>query len=152
MRLVSSTIAALIMTAPTAGAAYSHPYPLAPTFRMSCAKIGSSAVADEKNVAKKSSSIVERISGDRKTKRSPSSAASHEIASFDVDSGGRAGTPRISSSATMTAANETALNTYAQPTFAAVIDRKSTRLNSSHSSISYAVFCLKKKNEHHTDL
>src|SRR2546430_10427815 len=29
----------------------------------------------------------------------------------------------------------------------AVIDRKSTRLNSSHSQISYAVFCLKKKNE-----
>src|SRR6202030_4120601 len=26
------------------------------------------------------------------------------------------------------------------------IDRKSTRLNSSHSSISYAVFCLKKNN------
>src|SRR2546430_10706114 len=29
---------------------------------------------------------------------------------------------------------------------AACIDRKSTRLNSSHSQISYAVFCLKKKN------
>src|SRR5438876_9236934 len=28
----------------------------------------------------------------------------------------------------------------------AVLDRKSTRLNSSHPSISYAVFCLKKKN------
>src|SRR5699024_11576578 len=27
-----------------------------------------------------------------------------------------------------------------------LIDRKSTRLNSSHVSISYAVFCLKKKN------
>src|SRR5689334_25415293 len=27
-------------------------------------------------------------------------------------------------------------------------DRKSTRLNSSHSSISYAVFCLKKKKRH----
>src|SRR2546430_13631627 len=27
-------------------------------------------------------------------------------------------------------------------------DRKSTRLNSSHSQISYAVFCLKKKNQH----
>src|SRR6266542_5005468 len=27
----------------------------------------------------------------------------------------------------------------------AVLDRKSTRLNSSHGSISYAVFCLKKK-------
>src|SRR5689334_15929733 len=29
-----------------------------------------------------------------------------------------------------------------------LLDRKSTRLNSSHSSISYAVFCLKKKNEY----
>src|SRR5689334_24625077 len=28
-------------------------------------------------------------------------------------------------------------------------DRKSTRLNSSHSSISYAVFCLKKKKNKH---
>src|SRR2546427_7185897 len=28
-------------------------------------------------------------------------------------------------------------------------DRKSTRLNSSHSQISYAVFCLKKKNTTH---
>src|SRR5437868_10775753 len=27
-----------------------------------------------------------------------------------------------------------------------LVDRKSTRLNSSHVSISYAVFCLKKKN------
>src|SRR2546430_13238862 len=29
-------------------------------------------------------------------------------------------------------------------------DRKSTRLNSSHSQISYAVFCLKKKHNHNT--
>src|SRR6266487_4670412 len=29
-------------------------------------------------------------------------------------------------------------------------DRKSTRLNSSHPSISYAVFCLKKKNKRST--
>src|SRR2546427_8994298 len=29
-----------------------------------------------------------------------------------------------------------------------VEDRKSTRLNSSHSQISYAVFCLKKKKKH----
>src|SRR5438034_2905144 len=28
-----------------------------------------------------------------------------------------------------------------------IIDRKSTRLNSSHTVISYAVFCLKKKND-----
>src|SRR5256885_12979776 len=31
----------------------------------------------------------------------------------------------------------------------AVRDRKSTRLNSSHLVISYAVFCLKKKNRSH---
>src|SRR5699024_12663625 len=31
-------------------------------------------------------------------------------------------------------------------TYRQVRDRKSTRLNSSHVSISYAVFCLKKKN------
>src|SRR3712207_6886366 len=30
------------------------------------------------------------------------------------------------------------------------IDRKSTRLNSSHANISYAVFCLKKKHKSHT--
>src|SRR3989442_9702468 len=30
------------------------------------------------------------------------------------------------------------------------VDRKSTRLNSSHVRISYAVFCLKKKNKHHS--
>src|SRR5947207_11284215 len=29
-----------------------------------------------------------------------------------------------------------------------ISDRKSTRLNSSHTVISYAVFCLKKKNKH----
>src|SRR2546430_12952516 len=31
-----------------------------------------------------------------------------------------------------------------------VLDRKSTRLNSSHSQISYAVFCLKKKKKNIT--
>src|SRR5690242_21297498 len=37
-------------------------------------------------------------------------------------------------------------NCYLQDLFT---DRKSTRLNSSHMSISYAVFCLKKKNKMH---
>src|SRR5207245_9416836 len=42
---------------------------------------------------------------------------------------------------------------YAHPSFLSIEigvklrDRKSTRLNSSHGSISYAVFCLKKKKE-----
>src|SRR3712207_7993573 len=31
-------------------------------------------------------------------------------------------------------------------------DRKSTRLNSSHANISYAVFCLKKKNQIHRSM
>src|SRR5687768_18266217 len=41
-----------------------------------------------------------------------------------------------------------------QPAAGAVVDgedRKSTRLNSSHGYISYAVFCLKKKNRKPTD-
>src|SRR3712207_7376555 len=32
------------------------------------------------------------------------------------------------------------------------LDRKSTRLNSSHANISYAVFCLKKKKKCHTSM
>src|SRR2546430_11270008 len=35
-----------------------------------------------------------------------------------------------------------------RPGGAGGLDRKSTRLNSSHSQISYAVFCLKKKKNH----
>src|SRR3712207_7721798 len=34
----------------------------------------------------------------------------------------------------------------------AILDRKSTRLNSSHANISYAVFCLKKKKNHHNTM
>src|SRR3712207_6985230 len=34
------------------------------------------------------------------------------------------------------------------PHLTALADRKSTRLNSSHANISYAVFCLKKKNQY----
>src|SRR5699024_11759583 len=35
---------------------------------------------------------------------------------------------------------------YPHETKDSIVDRKSTRLNSSHVSISYAVFCLNKKN------
>src|SRR2546429_2535800 len=38
------------------------------------------------------------------------------------------------------------------PDVRAELDRKSTRLNSSHGYISYAVFCLKKKIEHFANL
>src|SRR2546422_5386327 len=40
----------------------------------------------------------------------------------------------------------------AEPVGSRVLDRKSTRLNSSHGYISYAVFCLKKKKKHRTIL
>src|SRR3712207_8665684 len=36
------------------------------------------------------------------------------------------------------------------PGMKGLLDRKSTRLNSSHANISYAVFCLKKKNHPNT--
>src|SRR3712207_7164768 len=38
------------------------------------------------------------------------------------------------------------------PVCTAQLDRKSTRLNSSHANISYAVFCLKKKPYHNSSL
>src|SRR5204862_5142443 len=38
-----------------------------------------------------------------------------------------------------------------EPLLAAPQDRKSTRLNSSHVEISYAVFCLKKKKKEYKD-
>ena len=70
---------------------------------MSCAKIGSSAVADEKNVAKKSSSIVERMMGSAKTKPRPSRMAPRLISLAWRAS--RAGTSRIISNAAMTQTN-----------------------------------------------
>ena len=39
----------------------------------------------------------------------------------------------------------------ARAMYEATIDRKSTRLNSSHGYISYAVFCLKKKKQTKTN-
>src|SRR6267143_5246305 len=47
------------------------------------------------------------------------------------------------------AANEPWSYSSPQPVPLTPADRKSTRLNSSHSSISYAVFCLKKKKHKH---
>src|SRR5438552_13110812 len=43
---------------------------------------------------------------------------------------------------------ETRFNFHYDINLSAEADRKSTRLNSSHQIISYAVFCLKKKNKH----
>src|SRR5438876_7549494 len=61
----------------------------------------------------------------------------------------RAGRPPAPSECIVAAVGNRASAVYGQ-------DRKSTRLNSSHPSISYAVFCLKKKNktekEHHLTL
>src|SRR5947209_15701327 len=49
------------------------------------------------------------------------------------------------SGATLTVVTRAARGTAVYRAFAVSKDRKSTRLNSSHANISYAVFCLKKK-------
>src|ERR1017187_10722427 len=56
----------------------------------------------------------------------------------------------FSPSAMMQVEVPTTLTTSPKPTPAPIAsqDRKSTRLNSSHRCISYAVFCLKKKKKH----
>src|SRR5260221_10319622 len=51
---------------------------------------------------------------------------------------GRDASQRVSSSSSIAVVQSTAAR-------ACALDRKSTRLNSSHTVISYAVFCLKKK-------
>src|SRR5207244_13202761 len=51
----------------------------------------------------------------------------------------------LSSGESATALSTTDLEDIERATIQRVLDRKSTRLNSSHQIISYAVFCLKKK-------
>src|SRR5690625_6442550 len=55
---------------------------------------------------------------------------------------------RQSASATHHASDAPLWHGIHPPTAARIEDRKSTRLNSSHVAISYAVFCLKKKKEY----
>src|SRR5690348_17401079 len=61
---------------------------------------------------------------------------------------GQAGTYHVTFHA---ADSQLAEDTEDVPLTIAARDRKSTRLNSSHPSISYAVFCLKKKNNNKQD-
>src|SRR3712207_8857660 len=60
------------------------------------------------------------------------------------------GATRDRRTATALAAIATTANSAAR-IHAALLDRKSTRLNSSHANISYAVFCLKKKKKKYHD-
>src|SRR2546430_4198619 len=58
---------------------------------------------------------------------------------------GRGRAPRARSRSVPRARLRLARRAHARDARAPEADRKSTRLNSSHSQISYAVFCLKKK-------
>ena len=89
-----------------AGAETSAPYPFAPTWSTWSAKIGRSDIEPEKNVARKSSPIVQTISGVVKTNRSPSLSASQGCASPAPFSG--APDVRIAASAKITARKEAA--------------------------------------------
>src|SRR2546422_11370262 len=60
-----------------------------------------------------------------------------------------------SASTALTAPDSTAFNQGHQDDLSALtatVDRKSTRLNSSHGYISYAVFCLKKKTKQNINI
>src|SRR5205085_12179283 len=57
----------------------------------------------------------------------------------------RSGTTAHASLDALVAAGANVIHVLTPPSSHGAIDRKSTRLNSSHSQISYAVFCLKKK-------
>src|SRR5688572_32490275 len=73
------------------------------------------------------------------------SGCGHDCLSWVIESDSSGG-PKVESSPLAGAfALEQRLFPLQSPTVAAQGDRKSTRLNSSHSQISYAVFCLKKK-------
>src|SRR2546422_4269660 len=72
--------------------------------------------------------------------RSESAAVQHIVVVFHE---GR-WTPRTAEDVELTASGGQYLLDKRDP-ISLVVDRKSTRLNSSHGYISYAVFCLKKK-------
>src|SRR2546430_12923039 len=76
-----------------------------------------------------------------------SSARPTRPATASVCTGCRANTrpPAAAAAGDNADARSSATSTDATACHSAFIDRKSTRLNSSHSQISYAVFCLKKK-------
>src|SRR2546429_5792750 len=71
--------------------------------------------------------------------------STHTIASRSRSRG--SGTPRLSEKVD-DALEAQVHTTHRQPSPKGAVDRKSTRLNSSHGYISYAVFCLKKKMIH----
>src|SRR5690625_6860875 len=87
------------------------------------------------------------VAGRRSDRRSPGSGSHQAARAWDRPIG-----PVRESSASAMPARATASRMESQPVSiptaaAGDADRKSTRLNSSHVAISYAVFCLKKKNK-----
>src|SRR5256712_6383319 len=81
--------------------------------------------------------------------RSPAVAGSPRAAAIDTEVRAMTGSPQLTQEFYDLAATifeELAKSSGGDPnTMRETLDRKSTRLNSSHDQISYAVFCLKKK-------
>src|SRR2546430_3570986 len=71
----------------------------------------------------------------------PVSTMAVSVADSAERKGGRSGVPTV----TLPSATSTSTRRSSWMRTENTVDRKSTRLNSSHSQISYAVFCLKKK-------
>src|SRR5690348_17431368 len=76
----------------------------------------------------------------------------NNIFTFQVTPAPVSGAPDVAAAVDVANAIHTRWATFAGAVLAPanVTDRKSTRLNSSHPSISYAVFCLKKKKKKKT--
>src|SRR3712207_7886029 len=68
-------------------------------------------------------------------------AAERKVTNVSVERISR-GAARVTAEASLPAGDSKIRTVY-------TLDRKSTRLNSSHANISYAVFCLKKKKKQH---
>src|SRR3712207_7203129 len=71
--------------------------------------------------------------------------ATAALLSGEVDAVKEATGTRVAPIAALALAGVRGDEVEASPLISNAIDRKSTRLNSSHANISYAVFCLKKK-------
>ena len=102
--------------------------------------VSGTAVADEDDMSSNSATKLA-------TQQSIKAYVDAQITAEDLDVTSDSGTIAIDlDSETLTIAGGTGLDSSATSN-TVTLDRKSTRLNSSHGYISYAVFCLKKKNK-----
>src|SRR6478672_13747872 len=85
------------------------------------------------------------VSGVECAQAQTASGDSEVLPAIEVVAPATAAKPARSRGATQSQVPRNVRRVLVYPTAPTPVDRKSTRLNSSHDQISYAVFCLKKK-------